>query len=103
RTTMSDPGFPLLSLRDLSVGYNGNTVAKIANLDIRNVDFFAIIGANGSGKSTFLKTVAGLLPPVSGMIQFNRDLNKNPNIGYVPQAEKLDSIFPITVAEVVVM
>src|SRR5690606_21457618 len=82
---------------------NGNTVAKIANLDIRDVDLFAVIGANGSGKSTFLKTVAGLLPPVSGTLQFNRDSNKNPNVGYVPQAEKLDSIFPITVAEVVVM
>ncbi len=100
---MKPPAFPLLSLHDLSVGYPGNVVVKNVNLEIRPHDFIALLGANGSGKSTFLKTLAGLIPPAGGSIRFAETAKTPPTVGYIPQAEKLDPIFPVSVTEVVLM
>ena len=94
---------PLLSLRQLAVGYNKKRVIADVNLEIHPGDFLALIGPNGSGKSTFLKTVTGLIPPISGQITHPKSSISPPTIGYIPQAEKLDPVFPVSVVEIVVM
>ena len=52
----------LITLDNLSIGYNGQAVLSGISLSISHDSFTAILGANGSGKSTLLKTLLGLLP-----------------------------------------
>ena len=92
----------LLELINITVGYNGNTVIKDANLEVYNDDFIGIIGPNGGGKTTLVKAIVGLLKPKKGEIQyhFNRD-NIEHSIGYMPQVNYIDKKFPISVRDVV--
>ncbi|OGS42525.1 MAG: hypothetical protein A3K67_07570 [Euryarchaeota archaeon RBG_16_62_10] len=59
----------IISVRDLKYIYEGGVEAlKGLNLDIRSGEFVAIVGGNGSGKTTFAKTLNGLLRPTSGLV-----------------------------------
>ena len=58
----------LITLDNLSIGYNGQPVLSGISVSIARASFTAILGANGSGKSTLLKTLLGLLPPLAGRI-----------------------------------
>ncbi|MBO4251797.1 MAG: ABC transporter ATP-binding protein, partial [Clostridia bacterium] len=69
--------------------------------DIESGDYIAIVGENGAGKSTLMKTLLGLLPPVSGEIVFGEGLKKN-EIGYLPQQTVVQKDFPASVWEVVI-
>lgn len=94
---------PQVSLRSLSIGYERTPVASGIEFDLYPGDYYALVGQNGSGKSTFLKTLAGLLSPVTGQMQLAVRGEKLPVIGYIPQHERLDPIFPISVEEVATM
>ena len=59
-----------------------------------------MIGENGSGKSTMLKTILGLNKAISGKIIFDDDFNKSA-IGYLPQQSGIQKDFPATVKEIV--
>ena len=85
------------------LGYGKTPVLKEVNFTCRRSDFIAFVGANGSGKSTFIKTVAGLIPPLAGELKYAVRGERLPVMGYVPQSEKLDPLFPITSFEVVLM
>lgn len=61
-------------LDELAIGYGQNIIAKNISIDIEKGDHIAVLGDNGQGKSTFLKTLAEELPVVSG------ELKKNPNL-----------------------
>lgn len=85
--------------RDLSVGYDSKTVAGGIDFTIEKGDYICILGENGSGKSTFVKTLLGLLEPVSGSIEFKN--RKKNGIGYLPQQTEVQRDFPATVGEIV--
>jgi len=94
----------ILEIKNLSVGYDDNPyVLKDINLDVFENDFLGIIGPNGGGKTTLLKTLLGLVKPVSGNISFFRKNIKidKVNIGYLPQINQIDRKFPISVYEVI--
>src|SRR5690625_2472885 len=91
---------PVFKISDLSCGYAGKTIVHKVSVSLHPKKIYALIGANGSGKSTFLKTVVGLIPPIGGSVRAGENGGR---IGYIPQTEKFDSIFPISVEEVVVM
>jgi ABC-type multidrug transport system ATPase subunit len=55
--------------RRLTVGYAGEAVATIPDLDVVGGLVWHVTGPNGSGKTAFLKTLAGLLPPISGSVE----------------------------------
>ncbi len=93
---------PLIKIEDLTVGYNKVPVLKNVNLKIFENDFIGVIGPNGGGKTTLLKAILGLLKPLSGTIEFRKDINgSKKQIGYLPQVKHIDRKFPITVFDVV--
>ena len=90
----------LIVCRDLSLGYEGQSVLTHLNLHIRAGDYLCIVGDNGSGKSTLLRGLLGLLPPLSGTIERAAELERGA-VGYLPQQTKAQRDFPATVEEVV--
>lgn len=94
----------ILEIRNLSVGYDDNPyVLKNVNLNVFQHDFLGIIGPNGGGKTTLLKTILGLVKPTDGSISFFRKNVKTDkiNIGYLPQINQIDKKFPISVHDVI--
>ena len=91
----------LIKLENASIGYDKREFFTSINLSIQQGEFWGIIGPNGGGKTTLLKTILGLIPPVSGKVRYRED--KPLTFGYVPQRENFDHIFPISVAEFVAM
>lgn len=63
------PEEPLLRTRALSVGYGEDPVCAPVTLDVVPGETVAVIGANGTGKSTFLRTVLGLQEPLGGLVE----------------------------------
>ena len=90
----------LLACRDVSLGYEGQSVLTHLDLSIRAGDYLCIVGDNGSGKSTLLRGLLGLLPPLSGEIWRSPELQKGA-VGYLPQQTRAQRDFPATVYEVV--
>lgn len=93
---------PLIKIQNLSVGYDKTPVLQNVSLDVFENDFLGVIGPNGGGKTTLIKSILGLLKPSAGKIEFRSDIsgNKKP-IGYLPQVKHIDRKFPITVSDVV--
>jgi iron complex transport system ATP-binding protein len=100
---------PIMEIKNCSFAYedNDNIFADI-NFSVSSGDIFCILGANGTGKTTLIKCLTGLMSPHSGEIlidgrkmnSFSRaDLAKK--IGYIPQIH--NSTFPFTVLDVVLM
>ena len=90
----------LIVCRDVSLGYEGQSVLTHLDLTIRTGDYLCIVGDNGSGKSTLLRGLLGLLPPQSGQILRSPELQRGA-IGYLPQQTRAQRDFPATVYEVV--
>lgn len=95
----------LLKLENITVGYDDRKpVLNSINLNVYKHDFLGIIGPNGGGKTTLLKTILGLIKPVSGeILLFGNDKESRDkiNIGYLPQINKIDKKFPISVFDVI--
>jgi zinc transport system ATP-binding protein len=94
----------ILEIKDLSAGYDTHPVVlKNVNLDVFQDDFLGIIGPNGGGKTTLLKTILGLVKPTKGNISFFRNdvQTSRINIGYLPQISRIDKRFPISVSDVI--
>ncbi len=92
----------LITLENLSIGYNGQAVLPGISFSIARGSFTAILGANGSGKSTLLKTILGLLPPVAGRID-TASTGGPLMFGYVPQSNQFDPVYLLTGFEVALM
>ena len=90
----------LLDCRDAALGYEGKPVWEHLNFQVRSGDYVCIVGENGSGKSTLVKSLLGLLKPLSGEIVRSPAL-RGGAIGYLPQQTKAQKDFPATVTEVV--
>lgn len=86
---------------NLSIGYDNIAIHRNINLTISSGQYICIVGENGAGKSTFIKTLLGLLPPVKGTITMGDNLSKL-DIGYLPQQTQLQKDFPASVYEVVI-
>ena len=91
----------LLTLRGVAVGYDRRRLLPAIDLSIRRGTFLGIVGPNGSGKTTLIKTMLGLLPPITGVIDAPH--GTPPRFGYVPQRAETDRAFPLTTIDMVVM
>ena len=97
-----------LSMRHLSVTYpNGFTAVRDASFDLDPGTICALVGVNGSGKSTIFKAIMGFVRPSAGEVRIcglsvDEALKRN-IVAYVPQSEDVDWNFPILVEDVVMM
>jgi ATP-binding cassette subfamily F protein 3 len=72
---------PLLVLENVAAGYGDKVVLRGLNLSLQSEQRIGLLGINGAGKSTFIKTVAGVLPPLGGEATMNKGLV----VGYFAQ------------------
>ena len=64
---------PILSIKDLKVNYGGIEAVKGISFDVQEGDIVTLIGANGAGKSSTLRAIAGLVKPAAGQLIFRGD------------------------------
>jgi len=77
-------GNVVLRTRDLAIGYPGNHLFTVPDIELERLGCTALIGPNGSGKTTFLKVILGQHPPLCGEVR----LGANLQIGYFAQAHE---------------
>ena len=96
---------PVVALRGGSVAYDGRTAVAGVDLVVSAGEVVAVLGANGSGKSTVVRAVVGLLPLAGGTLELfgtPRDRFREwSRLGYVPQRGGATTGVPATVREVV--
>ena len=90
----------LIKGTDITLGYEGQGILSGLSFTVDEGDYLCIVGENGSGKSTFIKTVLGLVEPIKGKIEYCGGLRKK-EIGYLPQISGIQRDFPSSVMEVV--
>ncbi len=92
-----------IKIKNLSVTYNNEDTLTDINLKIGDGEFVYIIGPNGGGKTTLIRSILGLITPNFGEVMlFGKSIKKSKTlIGYVPQKSETDKNFPITVREAV--
>jgi ABC-type branched-subunit amino acid transport system ATPase component len=97
RTPEEQHSREVLKVTDVNTFYGKSHILNNATLDVRQGEIVALLGRNGAGKSTFLKSIAGLVPPKSGMVELDGrniaglsapDIARL-GIGYVPQGRGL--------------
>ncbi len=91
----------LLQIRNLALGFPDLTLFRQLSMDIETGTTLAVLGANGSGKSTFMKALLGLVPPLSGQLNWRH--GRSDEIGYLAQMTEFDRSFPIRVRDLVAM
>ncbi len=68
---MNNPNSTIISLKDITVSYDGEQVLKRFCLDIRDGEFLTLLGPSGCGKTTVLRTIGGFIRPDAGEVFFN--------------------------------
>jgi ABC-type Mn2+/Zn2+ transport system ATPase subunit len=89
----------MLAFEHADLGYGRHKVLTDLNLVLDEGDFLGIVGPNGVGKTTILKAMLGILKPLGGQVR----RNSTARIGYVPQRQFIDEVFPLTVMDVALM
>lgn len=89
----------LVTFHDVSAGYDGRVVASHISFEVDRSTFLTLEGPNGSGKTTIVRVLLGLLAPMHGHVIRHPGLT----VGYVPQLSSADLEFPITLTDVVLM
>ncbi len=91
----------VVEIRNLALGYPELTLFKHLSLDIQAGTTLAVLGANGSGKSTFVKMLLGLMDPLAGRLTW--PAGRPQEVGYLAQLTEFDRRFPIRVRDLAAM
>jgi len=87
----------ILEVNNINCAYDGAPVIHDVSLEVGEGELVSIVGANGAGKSTIMRTIAGLMHPINGIIKFKgKDISRLPahmiireGISYVPEGRRL--------------
>jgi len=90
----------VLEVKDLAIGYERKPIYKDINFSVSKGDLLCIIGENGIGKSTLMKTLLGIVKPIEGKINFIEE-SSNHRFGYLPQQNNAQDDFPSSVYEII--
>lgn len=90
----------LLKVRDLTLGYEGKVIVNKLRFTVNQGDFLSIIGENGTGKTTLVKGILGLIGKLSGEIELSEGVSQS-HIGYLSQKTLISKDFPASVSEIV--
>ncbi len=97
-TDTHDASAPVLRCEGLVVGYAGRPLLPPVEMAVRAGEFWAVVGRNGSGKTTFFRTVLGLTPPVGGGVEHPAGEIR---IAYLAQRMAFDDLYPVEVRDIV--
>jgi len=89
----------LLNISSLVIGYPDRILSSPIHLELPRGANLGIIGGNGTGKSTLIKTLMGLIVPLSGSYRWSDESR----LGYVPQESQVDTLVPLTVEDLLKM
>ena len=89
----------LFTFEGATLGYGKHVVLRDLSFEIREGDYLGLVGPNGSGKTTVLRAMLGIHPPLSGTVRRAAGVR----FGYVPQRDQLNPSYPLSVADVVRM
>lgn len=90
---------PIIQLNHADLGYSKKPILHDVSCTIQLGDQVGIVGQNGSGKTTFLRSILGSLKPLKGTLQIDR----TQRFAYVPQMDHLNVTLPLTVRETVLL
>ena len=96
---MSEPD-ALLTCRDLVVGYRGKALLPPISISLRRGELWAVIGRNGSGKTSFMKTLLSLNAPLAGEVRRETGTLR---VAYLAQRQSYDDLYPLLARDVVSM
>lgn len=93
----------VLRLHDATLGFGPRVLWNELNVEVRSGEFLAVLGANGSGKSSLLKTILGQLPLTKGTVEVLGEPIRHGDrrIGYVPQQKLADDGVPLRAQDLI--
>ena len=105
RVAAETRGQSACTARNLSVAYHSEPVLRSVDFSVTAGVVMGIVGPNGAGKSTLIKSMLGLIRPLTGRAEFfGEPLSRvRRRVGYMPQAKAVDWDFPTTVLDVATM
>ena len=91
----------IIEAKSLSVGYGRKSVLMDVNITIRHREYWVFLGPNGTGKSTLLQCIMGMISPLGGTLNKASGLKSRERIGFVPQRCAPNPTIPTTIREFV--
>jgi ABC-type Mn2+/Zn2+ transport system ATPase subunit len=92
---------PIIQARGLAIAYGGRTVLECVDLTVNRGEFWFLLGGNGTGKTSFIRAVLGLVRPSAGELRRDPVEASRDRIGFVPQRCDLNATLRTTVREFV--
>lgn len=83
----------ILTVKNLTMKFDTKAVFEDLNFDLKEGSMTALLGPNGTGKTTLINILMKLLSPTSGSFQFKN----NVKLGYVPQFRNIDAEYPLSI------
>ncbi len=99
-----DAQAPSLELEHVYVSYDGIPALDDVTFTVDRGEQVAVVGPNGAGKSTLFNVIAGIIKPHKGKVSvYGSGPNRHICVGYVPQRNRIDWRFPVTIKDTVMM
>ncbi|EAV38942.1 ABC transporter ATP-binding protein [Oenococcus oeni] len=86
-----------IEAKNISVSFSQHEIFSNLSFKIFDDDFFCLIGKNGIGKTTLVKTILGQLHKTNGEIIFSKKFKSSLSFGYVPQFRNIDQDYPLSI------